>query len=145
MEEPKPKNHVYYPSTLSELDLSVEYECRFCGREFELFYDEEDEFSYGVKKRYDKNQVCRECVGYLPYDPNCDYSPITYDETTINKMNPIQGISIEALVSMRGYKYDQLSIGALGEVRDIDTLTHDEANKIIVYGNDLYRKKSELK
>ena len=59
------------------------------------------------------------------------------DESTIN---PIQKIAIDSLLDLRGYNYDQLSTGALGEVRDIDTLTNDEATKVIEYGNDLYRK-----
>lgn len=72
---------------------------------------------------------------------NCDLIwfsnyPIIYS----NRINPIQRIAIQALGDIRGYKYDQLSIGVLGEVQDINTLTQDEATKIIEYGNNLDRK-----
>jgi hypothetical protein len=66
------------------------------------------------------------------------YSLYTVIES--KRASTIQKIAIESLEDIRGYKYDQLSISALGEVLDIDALTQDEADKIIEYGNNLDRK-----
>jgi hypothetical protein len=66
------------------------------------------------------------------------YSLYTVIES--KRASTIQKIAIESLEDIRGYKYDQLSISALGEVLDINTLTQDEADKIIEYGNNLDRK-----
>lgn len=93
------------------------------------------------------------------YWDNCPYKPIkelfesglsnvistTANETTDNRISDVQKIAIQSLEDMRGYKFDQLSMGVFGEVKDIDTLTKDEADKIIKYGNHLYKKSQNRK
>ena len=99
--------------------LSIEY--IYCGDVEEIDIDGVN----AVEKR-----ICNKCgIDW--------YSLYTVIES--KRASTIQKIAIDALQYV-GYKYDQLSIGALGEVRHIDTLTQYEASKIIEYGNNLDRK-----
>ena len=72
-----------------------------------------------------------------------DCNLIWYAHHTVFDPNPnchIHKCMIGQLIEVYGYTYEELSIGALGEVRNINNLMIDEADKIYKYGHNLVRK-----
>ena len=72
--------------------------------------------------------------------PAQNYQAGPVEEVSVDSISDVQKIAIQSLYDMRGYKYVDLAEAILGNVPDINTLTHDQAVSIIQYGNDLYKK-----
>ena len=64
-------------------------------------------------------------------------------EPGVDQVSDVQLLAIQSLVDTRGFKYEDLAVPVLGEVRDVNTLTHDEAVAVIQYGNRLYRESKQ--
>jgi len=60
-----------------------------------------------------------------------------------NTISDVQLLAIDSLVETKGFKYDDLAEHVLGEIRNVNTLTHDEAIAVIQYGNKLYRENKQ--
>jgi Rad52/22 family double-strand break repair protein len=58
-------------------------------------------------------------------------------------ISDVQLLAIDSLVETKGFKYEDLAEHVLGEVRDVNNLTHDEAIAVIQYGNKLYRESKQ--
>lgn len=58
-------------------------------------------------------------------------------------VSDVQLLAIQSLVDTRGFKYEDLATHVLGEVRNVKTLTHDEAVSVIQHGNHLYRESKQ--
>jgi len=65
---------------------------------------------------------------------------ITTETPSVDSVSDVQKIAIQSLYDMRGYKFADLAQEVLGNVPDINTLTHDQAVAVIQHGNDLYKK-----
>ncbi len=58
-------------------------------------------------------------------------------------ISDVQVLAINSLVDTKGFKYEDLAMHVMGEVKDVNTLKHDEAIAIIQYGNKLYRENKQ--
>jgi hypothetical protein len=58
-------------------------------------------------------------------------------------ISDVQLLAIDSLVETKGFKYEDLATHVLGEIRDVNSLTHDEAIAVIQYGNKLYRESKQ--
>ena len=58
-------------------------------------------------------------------------------------ISDVQVLAINSLVETKGFKYEDLAMHVMGEVKDVNTLKHDEAIAIIQYGNKLYRENKQ--
>lgn len=68
---------------------------------------------------------------------------VTEPDRNDNGVSDVQLLAIQSLVDTRGFKYEDLVTHVLGEVRDVNTLTHDEAVSVIQHGNHLYRENKQ--